>query len=84
MTAGKPEGTLATLAEWLFALRPGNRCPCCGAPLKEDWPRSREPRSRESDHSETASLVCDDCGCRLEPAEGRTASGCGGVYELAA
>ena len=46
MTAGKPEGTLETLAEWLSALRPGNRCPCCGAPLKEDWPRSREPRAK--------------------------------------
>ena len=79
MAAGKSEQPVETLGQRLAALRPGSPCPCCGAPLEGD-----SPPTRAGGRSGFQSLVCERCGCRVDPVQ-MVAPGAEGVaYELAA
>ena len=79
MAHGSSDRKLETLAQWLAALRPTDPCPCCGAPLTEET-----AHARHGDRDMAERLVCERCGCRLEPADAAVGCGPAAAYGLAA
>jgi hypothetical protein len=79
MTLESSDHGLQTLTQWLAGLRAADPCPCCGAPLTEE-----AAYARHGDREIGERLVCEGCGCRLEPADAAVGCLAADAYGMAA
>ena len=91
MDESRSEKSGKTLGQWLWSLRPGDACVCCGAELRSSepveqvrpgWLHRMSPAGRSP--GAPGELVCPECGCEVTVEAAPNASTCGRTLSPAA